>query len=169
MRLDGEINNMEVIIRRMRVDDLPEVQTIDTISFSTPWALTAFRYELLENPHAFCWVAEVNSRLIGFIICWLIIDELHVATIAVHPEYRGKRISKKLIRTGFETLIDKGACLATLEVRESNFVAQSLYQSFGFKEVGLRKAYYQDTHEDALIMTVDPLNSAYLRWLNNAT
>ena len=158
---------MESNVRRMRIEDLPQVLSIEELSFPTPWSANAFRFELLENPNSHCWVAELGSILAGFIVCWLIVDEMHIATIAVHPEFRGKGISKKLIITGLGELISKGARSATLEVRAGNIKAQHLYRYFGFKEVGLRKAYYKDTHEDALLMTVESLNSDYLTWLDS--
>jgi len=153
-------------IRRMRIDDLSQVQAIDEMSFNAPWSKDAFRFELLENPNSHCWVAELDTRLVGFVVCWLIVDEVHIATIATHPKYRGRGISKTLIITGLLELITKGACLATLEVRAGNIVAQRLYRYFGFEEVGLRKGYYHDTHEDALLMTVESFDSEYLAWLN---
>ena len=159
--------NVKTYIRRMQVDDLPKVHAIDANSFRTPWPKNAFRNELLENPNGYCWVAELDGVLVGFMVCWLVVDEVHIATIAVHPKYRGQGISKALLITGLRELISKGALMATLEVRAGNSVAQLLYRHFGFCEVGLRKGYYQDTHEDALLMTVEPLDLDYLVWLNS--
>ena len=153
-------------IRHMRIDDLPQVQAIDEISFPTPWPKNAYRHELLENPNAYCWVAEAEGKIAGLIVCWLILDEIHIATIAVHPAQRGIGISKALVLTGLIDLISKGAVSATLEVRSGNLIAQNLYRYFGFEEVGLRKRYYQDTKEDALLMTVKPLGPDYLAWLD---
>ena len=151
----------------MRVDDLPQVLAIDQISFNTPWPENSFRYELLENHNAHCWVAEIDQNLIGFVVCWLIVDEAHIATIAVHPKSRGLGVGKALVITGLRELIFRGASMATLEVRAGNKMAQQLYHYFGFEEVGVRERYYQDTHEDAILMTVKPLNSDYLLWLNS--
>lgn len=153
-------------IRPMRVDDLPQVQAIDEISFSSPWPKNAYHYELIKNPNGYSWIAEADSKIVGIIVYWLIIDEAHIATIAVHPNYRGLGISKNLVLTGLSALIPKGAISATLEVRAGNLIAQNLYHYFGFREVGLRKRYYKDTHEDGLIMTLEPLNTKYLTWLN---
>ena len=158
--------NLETKIRRMRVDDLPQVQAIDEISFSTPWPKNAYRHELLENPNAHCWVAEIDGKIVGLLVCWLIVDEGHIATIAVHPQRRGLGISKLLVISGLSDLISNGALSATLEVRAGNLVAQNLYRYFGFAEVGLRKRYYKDTGEDALLMTVAPLGPDYLVWLD---
>lgn len=158
--------DMKTNIRRMRVDDLPQVQAIDEISFSTPWPKNAYRYELLENPNGHCWVAEADGKIAGLLVCWLVVDEGHIATIAVHPAQRGKDISKALVITGLADLISKSAVSVTLEVRAGNLVAQNLYRYFGFEEVGLRKRYYKDTNEDALLMTVQPLGPDYIEWLN---
>ena len=160
---------MESNVRRMTIEDLPQVLSIEEMAFPTPWSTNAFRFELLENPNAYCWVVELGNILIGFIVCWLIVDEMHIASIAVHPEFRGKGVSKKLIIVGLTELISKGAQSATLEVRAGNIKAQFLYRYFGFEEVGLRKGYYQDTHEDALLMTVEPLDSDYQTWLNSGS
>lgn len=159
--------NLDASIRRMRLDDLSLVQAIDEISFSSPWSKNAFRFELLKNPNGHSWVALLGAELVGFLVCWLVIDEAHLATIAVHPKFRGQGISKALVITGLCDLISKGASIATLEVRAGNNIAQRLYHHFGFKEVGLRKGYYQDTHEDALLMTVEPIDSDYQAWLNS--
>ena len=153
----------------MRVDDLPQVQAIDEISFSSPWPKNAYRYELLDNPNGHCWVAEVDDKIVGLIVCWLILDEMHIATLAVHPDKRGQGISKNLIQTSMLSLIPKGAVSATLEVRAGNLIAQNLYRYFGFKEAGLRARYYQDSHEDALIMTVESLDEDYLTWLDSGS
>jgi ribosomal-protein-alanine N-acetyltransferase len=154
-------------IRPMRVDDLPQVQAVDEISFSTPWPKNAYRFELLENLNGYCWVAEAGNRIVGLMVCWLIIDEMHIATIAVHPDCRGQGIGKQLVMTGLKALIEHGALSATLEVRAGNFAAQNLYRHFGFEQVGLRKRYYQDNGEDALLMTAEPLGAEYLAWLNS--
>ena len=156
------------VIRPMRVDDLPQVQALDELSFSNPWPQNAFRYELLENPNGYCWVAEAEKgRIVGLIVCWLVVDEMHIATIAVHPDFRGQGIAKRMIAVGLRALIARGAISATLEVRESNLSAQNLYRSFGFRQVGERKRYYADTGESALLMTVSSLNQEYLTWLDD--
>jgi ribosomal-protein-alanine N-acetyltransferase len=160
-----KISQVDTMIRAMRIDDLAQVQAIDEMSFSTPWPKNAYRYELLENPNGYCWVAEVGDKLVGVIVCWLIVDEVHIATIAVNPEYRGMGIGKQLVIRGLQELISKGALSATLEVRAGNTIAQNLYYHFGFKLVGERKNYYKDNFEDALLLTVDLLDSDYLEWL----
>jgi len=148
-----------VSIRAMQLNDVPLVRRIDLLSFSMPWPESAYRYELTENKASRSWVAELieadgEKTIVGMIVVWLIIDEAHIATIAVHPDYRGLGIGKSLLVEGLENAIKMGMEQVTLEVRAGNLVAQSLYRQFGFEQVGVRPHYYRDNQEDALIMTV---------------
>jgi ribosomal-protein-alanine N-acetyltransferase len=156
-------------IRTMQPDDLAQVVAIDQLSFSLPWPENAYRYELFENPGSLLWVAEkVNAaqrQIVGMIVVWLIIDEAHIATIAIHPDHRGQGIAAELMATGLAGAIRKQMSSATLEVRLNNMPAQKLYQRFRFEVVGKRVRYYRDNNEDALIMTVDGLGADYLNWL----
>ncbi len=157
--LDGEVT-----IRPMRVDDLASVHEIDCLSFSLPWPANAFRYELMENQNSRLWVAEVErcdgvGVVVGAIVVWLVVDEAHIATLAVHPDYRRRGIATQLLETALRECARLGMCSATLEVRATNLEAQALYRRFGFDIVGRRRAYYQDNHEDALIMTLNHLES----------
>ncbi len=159
-----------IIIRSMRMEDIPQVVVLDRMSFSLPWTESAYRYELTENSMSQLWVAEQPDRdgqncLVGMIVIWLILDEAHVATLAVHPEYRRLGIAASLLAAGLSAAIRSGAVQATLEVRASNLSAQLLYQRFGFEMVGLRRRYYRDNNEDAWIMTVSGLDDQYLAWL----
>jgi ribosomal-protein-alanine N-acetyltransferase len=157
--LDGEI-----VIRPMRVDDLGSVHQIDRLSFSLPWPANAFRYELMENKASRLWVAELTGEegvgvVVGAIVVWLVVDEAHIATLAVHPDYRRRGIATRLLQTALQECARLGMRTATLEVRAGNLAAQALYRRFGFEVVGRRRAYYQDTHEDALIMTLSQLET----------
>ena len=159
-----------VIIRPMRTEDIPQVVALDRMSFSLPWTESAYRYELLENSMSQLWVAEQaaangESRLVGMIVIWLILDEAHVATLAVHPDFRRQGIAAHLLAAGLSAAVRSGAVQATLEVRASNQPAQLLYQRFGFDVVGLRRRYYRDNNEDAWIMTASGLGEKYLAWL----
>ncbi len=91
------------------------------------------------------------------IVVWLIVDEAHIATIAVHPDFRRRGIARELMVTAIRECITHGAVSATLEVRQHNLGAITLYRQLGFEAVGRRPRYYQDTHEDAIIMTVADL------------
>jgi ribosomal-protein-alanine N-acetyltransferase len=151
-----------LIIRPMRQDDLEQVGEIDRVSFSMPWPKKAFQYELNDNPRSTLWVAEANTpgrknQIVGVIVSWLIIDEVHIATLAIHPNHRGKGIAQRLILAALQDAVKKGAHQATLEVRTNNIPAQELYRSFGFIVVGRRVQYYRDNNEDALIMTATEL------------
>jgi [ribosomal protein S18]-alanine N-acetyltransferase len=158
-------------IRRMEESDLEQVQLIDRLSFSLPWPMKAYRYELKENPNSLQWVAEAASAeaplkgIVGVIVVWMILDEAHIATIAVHPDFRGHGIAQTMLAVALTEAIRRGASQATLEVRSGNVFAQKLYRRFHFEIVGLRPRYYQDNQEDALIMTNSNLGVKYLDWL----
>lgn len=147
-------------IREMTITDLDRVVELDRISFSLPWPESSFRFELLENPSSRCYVAETliqPVKLLGMIVTWLIIDEVHIATFAVDPTYRRQGIARRLLA---HTLIEgarSGGQKAFLEVRKGNLAARALYSSFGFEEVGIRKKYYQDNGEDAVMMNLEVL------------
>lgn len=158
-------------IRAMREDDLEAVQAIDRLSFSLPWPASAFRYELLENTQSFLRVAEIvqaegSRQVVGAAVIWMVLDEAHIATIAVHPDYRQRGIARQLMVDILKESYRRGAELVTLEVRHNNLAAQKLYRRFHFDVVGYRPHYYQDNHEDALIMTLKELNQAYFEWLD---
>lgn len=166
----------DVKIRSMRMEDLEQVRVLDRLSFTLPWPESAFRYELLENPHSLLWVAEASgpeARIAGVVVVWLILDEAHIATIAVHPDNRRKGIGARLLAEALKGAILNGSLNATLEVRAQNAGAQSLYRRFHFEIVGRRPRYYRDNNEDALLMTVDLTRPAEsggidLEWLARA-
>jgi ribosomal-protein-alanine N-acetyltransferase len=103
------------------------------------------------------------------VVVWLIVDEAHIATLAVHPDYRGRRIARRLVKVALKEAILRGMNQATLEVRANNLAAQNLYRQLGFEIVGNRPRYYRDNNEDALIMTVSGLGQSYLDWLEKET
>ena len=147
--------NME--IRRMTLDDIPDVIELDTLSFSLPWPERSFRFELIENPASRCWVAELDGRVVGMIVAWMLVEEAHIATIATHPTYRRQGVAKKLLTYALRYMSKEGAITSFLEVRENNIVAQEMYRKFGYEEVGRRRHYYKDTNEDAILMTLNGL------------
>ena len=148
---------MNVMIRKMTLDDIEHVIAIDRVSFSLPWPERSFRFELTDNPASRCWVAEVDGKIVGMIVAWLIVDEVHVATIATHPEFRRQGIAKNLLSHALQHLSTEGAQSSFLEVRASNLAAQELYRKFGFEESGVRRRYYRDNDEDALLMTLSAI------------
>ena len=160
-------------IRPMRLDDIPQVSAIDRLSFNLPWPESSFRYELLENPRSLLRVTEIDlpgggPQVVGAIVVWLILDEAHIATLAVHPDHRRSGVARRLMMDLLREIIPQGTRLVTLEVRESNLPAQSLYHRFNFSVVGRRLRYYHDNYEDALIMSLDNLDGAYLDWLERS-
>jgi len=148
---------MNVMIRKMTLDDIEQVIAIDRVSFSLPWPERSFRFELTDNPASRCWVAEVDGKIVGMIVVWLIVDEVHVATIATHPEFRRQGIAKTLLSYALQHMSTEGAQSSFLEVRASNLAAQDLYRKFGFEESGVRRRYYRDNDEDAILMTLSAI------------
>lgn len=160
----------EIRLRPMRPEDIPQVHAIDRLSFSLPWPERSYRFEVNENSHASCWVAEMpveqgGWRIVAMMVTWVIIDEAHIATIAVHPDFRRLGIGKLILAKGLLAAKERGALLAFLEVRQGNLAAQAMYASFGFEVTGTRPHYYQDNHEDAVLMTLEHLDPDRLREL----
>ena len=144
----------EVLIRRMTVDDVDGVAAVEAATFPTPWSRDAFLSEM-KNVAARYLVAEQDGRIIGFAGAWIILDESHITNIAVLESCRGQGVGRRLTEGLLQYLSNLGAAYATLEVRKSNTVAQNLYVSLGFIKLGVRKRYYEDNGEDALIMVCD--------------
>jgi len=148
---------MSLHIRRMTVEDVPAAHEIDVLSFTLPWPERSFRFEVTDNPAARCWTAELDHRLVGALILWMIVDEAHIATIATHPDYRRQGIAKRLLMKALNAAYEEGAKSALLEVRASNEAALKMYEAFGFIAVGRRERYYKDNYEDAILMTLSRL------------
>jgi ribosomal-protein-alanine N-acetyltransferase len=139
----------------MTLDDLAEVIRLDHASFSLPWPESSFRFEIEKNECSRCWVALLDSKIVGIMVAWLIVDEIHIATFAVDPAYRRQGIAQKLLA---HTLIDglrSGGVKGFLEVREGNLAARELYEKFGFEDVGIRKNYYKDNGENAVMLNLE--------------
>jgi ribosomal-protein-alanine N-acetyltransferase len=144
------------------MEDLPAVMEIDRRSFSTPWSERTFEFELTENPAGNMLVAERQAQaaeVIGYIGFWMIDGSAHINTLAVAMEDRRQGVARQLVTTALGMAKEKGATLASLEVRESNHAAQRLYEQIGFEVFGRRKGYYRDTGEDAIIMVCMSLES----------
>lgn len=143
---------MEVEIRPMLEGDLEDILEIEGLCFASPWSRASFLFEINSNPLSKYFVASLDGRPVGYAGIWIVIDESHVTNICVRPDARGKKIGSLLFDRIVRLSRDLGLASMTLEVRKSNLVAQSLYTSFGFREVGLRPSYYQDNGEDAILM-----------------
>lgn len=142
----------ECKVRRMTVEDLDAVTTIEAATFAMPWSRKSFEQELTRNVAARYLVAELNGKVIGYAGAWIILDESHITNIAIENCERGHGYGKQLTRGLLQYLSNLGATYVTLEVRRSNERAQHLYTDLGFQPVGWRKKYYEDNQEDALLM-----------------
>ncbi len=142
----------QVTIGPMRMEDIARVLEIEQVAFPTPWPRDAYSHELRENRLACYLVARVMHQIVGYAGMWIILDEAHVTTLAVDPEYRRQRIGERLLVALLDEAMRRGARWVTLEVRKSNAAAQALYRKYGFKEIGVRKGYYSDNREDAIVM-----------------
>jgi len=140
------------IIRPMLISDLEAILEIERASFSKPWSLESFKAELRDNEYARYLCLELNGRVIGYLGLWFILDEGHITNIAITPDYRGQNWGEFLLRSVMDKMLEQGMERMTLEVRVSNSKAQSLYKRLGFATAGIRKGYYADTGEDAMIM-----------------
>lgn len=147
--------NNTITFRNMTVDDLDEVMEVEVNSFTIPWSREAFFNELTKNQFAQYLIVEVDQRVVGYCGVWIIIDEAHITNIALLPEYRGMKLGEALMAKVMEMAREMGAMRVTLEVRVSNERAQNLYRKFGFEEGAIRKQYYTDNMEDALVMWVN--------------
>lgn len=140
------------IVRPMQIDDLEAIMEIERVSFPTPWSLESFKTELKDNEYARYLCLELNGKVIGYMGLWFILDEGHITNVAIDPNYRGQHWGEFLMRSVMERMADQGMERMTLEVRVSNSPAQRLYKRLGFALAGIRKGYYADTREDAMIM-----------------
>jgi ribosomal-protein-alanine N-acetyltransferase len=147
----------------MRLEDLPAIHAIERASFTSPWPPNAYQSELETNRLANYLVARVDDEVVAYGGMWLMVDEAHITTFAVHPAWRRQRIAERLLIAFLDLADDRHAREATLEVRLSNLAARRLYEKYGFRPVGLRPRYYSDDNEDALIMTTEALDSPGMR------
>lgn len=178
-----------VILRPMQLSDIDEVVEIDRMAFPTPWPARTYRYEILNNDRSLMIVLEQGDtpttsskngssgisgwlrwlsgesapagNLMGYGGMWHIADEAHISTIAVHPSWRGHKLGDLLLWSMVRRAMQDDARMVTLEVRVSNEVAQKLYHKYNFEIMGRRKGYYRDNGEDAYMMGVTNLDTAY--------
>jgi [ribosomal protein S18]-alanine N-acetyltransferase len=150
-------------VEPMAVGDLDAVQDIERRSFRTPWPAHAYRTELQTNRLAQYLVARIDGRVVGYGGMWVMVDEAHITTFAVDPDWRRQGIGERLLLALLDLAGGRNAREATLEVRLSNLPARRLYEKYGFRPVGLRPRYYSDDNEDALIMTTDTLTGPAMR------
>lgn len=154
-----------LLVERMTLDDIEEVRRIELASFDRTWPEAAFKTELQQNRSACYLVLREEGRLCGYTGVWLVEDEAHLTSIAIHPDHRGRGFGKLLLHALLVRCRALGARWVTLEVRADNGAALSLYRKFGFARVGVRERYY-DHDQDAVVMWAGNLQSqSYTRRL----
>lgn len=145
-------NNL--IIEEMTSKDIDGVFEVEKNCFEHHWSKDAFAKEL-KNDVARYLVAKLDGKVVGYVGIWFVMDEGHITNVAVHSDYRGKKIGDELVKSLVNLCKENNIVSMTLEVRISNLVAQNLYKKYGFKLSGIRKEYYSDNKEDAMIMWND--------------
>lgn len=149
---------LKIRITKMMVNDLDEAMKIEEASFNVPWSKRMFLSELKGNPFSYLYVARIPERdeIAGYVCFWIVFEELHLMNISVHPGWRREGIGEELLRWALIKGGEGGAKIATLEVRSSNYAARGLYEKAGFRVRSVRRNYYTNPKEDAIIM-----------WMNN--
>jgi len=190
-----DLNGLPYLLEPMTAAHVPTVAAIEARVFSHPWSTANFYHEVMDNlyseylvlryrpwietgadaprPAGFLHTLRRRERtrapedrsILGYTGYWLMVDEGHISTLAVQPAWRGRGLGELLLSAIIERALRRGASHATLEVRRTNTTAQALYLKYGFQFVGVRKGYYLDNHEDALIMTTESLSSPEYRAL----
>jgi len=141
-----------ILISSMTIDDIEEILIIENLCFALPWSYDSFYNEIQSNKFAHYHVIWFNNRIAGYIGLWHVIDEGHITNIAIHPEFRCRGLACKLIEYTLDFCRESNISSLTLEVRKNNIPALNLYKKYGFVEEGIRKEYYADNKEDAIIM-----------------
>ncbi len=144
----------ELRIERLDADaDLAPIVEIERASFSTPWTAEMFRWELRNSDVSATYVVKMPDGLVAAFCCvWVVLDELHINNVAVRPEFRRQGLARALLAHVTREAVQQGATRATLEVRRSNTAALRLYDRLGFALGGVRRNYYANPVEDALIL-----------------
>ena len=140
-----------ITVRAMKKADMRSVYEIEVLSFRTPWSLRSLSGELKNNVAHYA-VMEQDGTVIGYCGMWVLFEEAHITNIAIHPDHRGHGYGKQLLHASMRVAASFGAEMMTLEVRETNAVAQKMYGEMDFIEQGRRRRYYTDTGEDALLL-----------------
>jgi ribosomal-protein-alanine N-acetyltransferase len=143
----------DLLIQKMTENDLPEVLAIETVSFPTPFTINLFRMELnLNVAHLF--VIRKEGKVIGYVDFWRVGPEVHLITIGVHPDFRKRGVGTQLIEFMLGEARKNRVETVSLDVRPSNLPGLKLYEKFGFRQAGIRRRYYQDNDEDALVLSL---------------
>ncbi|HKW44257.1 MAG TPA: ribosomal protein S18-alanine N-acetyltransferase [Candidatus Eremiobacteraceae bacterium] len=153
----------ELNIEPMNVEDIPTVLNVEALCFPTPWPRNAFQNELTDNRLAHYFVGRTEVGIVAYGGLWVILEDAHITTIAVHPSHQRRGFGERLLVALLEESLERGACWVTLEVRESNQAAQNLYKKYGFTVVNTRRGYYSDNDENALVMWAGNLKGEIFR------
>lgn len=137
-------------IRKMLREDIPVMLKIEKECFSVPWTEPMFLQEINQQ---YAFVAELDEQLVGFICGWKLADEFHITNIAVKPSHQNNKLGEHLLHYVLKQIGDSEFSFVLLEVRKANVQARGFYKKHGFKEIGVRKNYYSDPKEDAIIMS----------------
>lgn len=144
------MTNLKIV--RASAKHIDDLVVVENLSFEIPWSRQSLIDEIVNNSTAVYFCALSDDMAIGYVGMWQVIDEGHITNIAVHPEFRKSGAGSLLMEELLKEAHTRGITALTLEVRESNESAKSLYRKYGFEEGGARKAYYADNREDAIIM-----------------
>lgn len=145
----------DLVIRPMKVTDIDQVMEVETATFATPWTVDIFQQEIVDNQFAHYFVVVIDDKIVGYAGLWVIADDAQITNIAILPGYRGNKLGEKLFQYVMMQAVRLGGRRLSLEVRTSNLVAQHLYRKFGLVPGGIRKNYYVDNQEDAIVMWVN--------------
>lgn len=140
------------IARASAADDLSEISALQSRTFTNPWTAESMRWELANTDVARLYVMRIGTQVVGYCACWVIFDELHINSIAIDPDQRRRGLGRQLLRGVVQDVMTAGVTMATLEVRRSNGPALALYERLGFVVEAVRKDYYEQPREDALVL-----------------
>lgn len=160
---DPQYDDVDVEITRMRRRHLRRVLSIEAKVYPRPWSTSLFLSELSQKTTRTYIVARYEGEVVGYSGMMFTGREAHVTNIAVDPDFHGRKVGTRLLLFLVTEAIARGAEILSLEVRVSNTVAQKMYEKFGFSAVSIRKGYYIETNEDALVMVVDDARSTDYR------
>ncbi len=142
------------VIRFMDRRHIPQVLEIERVSYPAPWSETTFSNEMISGVSVAI-VALVGESVAGYVVGWVVADQLHIANIAVSPGHQRRGIGNGMMTWLLEEAVRKGCTSSSLEVRESNLAARSMYGGLGYRSVAIRKGYYSNPAEDAVVMLKD--------------
>lgn len=147
---DHMLNDMNIV--RASREHIEDIVNVEKLSFKIPWSRQSITDEILNNEAAVYYCALAGGKAVGYGGMWQVLDEGHITNIAVHPEFRQSGLGSALMEALLSEAERRGLKALTLEVRKSNLSAQALYRKYGFSDGGMRKKYYADNNEDAIIM-----------------